>query len=137
MRFFVLSLLIALSGIGWSPFSLSADPTPFASDGCSEFPDGTLQQNTLWLDCCRAHDRTYWLGGTAVEREAADQDLHSCVANVGEPEIALLMLAGVRVGGSPYWPTSYRWGYGWPYWSAWRPRGYQALTNEERKKLKI
>ena len=37
------------------------------------------------------------------------------------------MLGGVRVGGSPYWPTQFRWGYGWPY-----PRGYQALSPDER-----
>ena len=36
------------------------------------------------------------------------------------------MLAGVRVGGSPYFPTTYRWGFGWPY-----PRGYKALNNDE------
>ena len=36
------------------------------------------------------------------------------------------MWAGVRAGGGPYWPTSYRWAYGWPY-----TRGYRALTDEE------
>ena len=36
------------------------------------------------------------------------------------------MLTGVRIGGSPYFPTSYRWGYGWPY-----PRGYQDLSEDE------
>jgi len=132
VRIFASSLSIALLAFGWAAFSWSADPTPFTSDGCSDFPNGTLQQKTLWLDCCQAHDRAYWLGGTAVEREVVDQVLRQCVVNVGEPEIALFMLAGVRVGGSPYWPTSYRWGYGWPYWNAWLPRGYQALTDEER-----
>jgi hypothetical protein len=41
------------------------------------------------------------------------------------------MLAGVRVGGSPYWPTRYRWGYGWPW-----PRGYAALTPEDRAQVR-
>lgn len=40
------------------------------------------------------------------------------------------MLAGVRVGGTPYLPTMFRWGYGWPY-----PRGYKALTDEERQQI--
>ena len=36
------------------------------------------------------------------------------------------MLAGVRVGGSPLYPTTFRWGYGWPY-----PKYYGELTTEE------
>lgn len=106
--------------------ALAAEIRPFTSDGCSSFPDGTFEQNELWLSCCRAHDYTYWKGGTYEERVAADQELESCVSQVGEPEIATLMLGGVRVGGTPYLPTQFRWGYGWPY-----PRGYKALTEEE------
>lgn len=104
----------------------------FTSDGCSDFPDGTPAQKDLWLDCCLQHDFAYWLGGTAAERQAADAELQRCVAAVGQAEIAALMLAGVRVGGSPFWPTRYRWGYGWPYWNGLLPRGYRALTEEER-----
>ena len=100
---------------------------PFTTDGCSDFPEGTSRDRTLWLDCCTAHDKAYWLGGTYAERAAADKELRRCVAAVGEPAIASLMLAGVRVGGSPFWPTRFRWGYGWPW-----PRGYRALTPEER-----
>ncbi len=88
---------------------------PFTSDGCSAFPDGTFEQQKLWLDCCTAHDKAYWRGGTYQQRLDADLALRQCVAKVGEPLIAELMLAGVRVGGSPYWPTKFRWGYGWPY----------------------
>lgn len=104
---------------------------PFTSDGCSDFPDGTPSNKTLWLACCVAHDRAYWAGGTARERAQADAVLRACVANVGEPQIAALMLAGVRVGGSPYWPTRFRWGYGWPW-----PRGYRALTPYEREQVR-
>lgn len=108
----------------------------FTSDGCSAFPDGSLEQQTLWLNCCVHHDLAYWKGGTYEQREAADKDLEACVANVGESEIGSLMYAGVRMGGSPYFPTPYRWGYGWPY-----PRGYQELSSEEvkqaRKQLRI
>jgi hypothetical protein len=100
--------------------------TPFTTDGCSSFPDGTVNQQYLWLDCCIKHDLAYWVGGSYDERRQADLSLESCVAKVGEPEIAQIMLAGVRVGGSPYFPTSYRWGYGWPY-----PRGYQDLSEDE------
>lgn len=101
---------------------------PFTSDGCSAFPDGTYQQQELWLSCCTAHDRAYWQGGTYDERLAADNELKQCVTNVGEKQIADIMLAGVRVGGTPFLPTQFRWGYGWPY-----PRGYKALTEQEQQ----
>lgn len=99
---------------------------PFTSDGCSAFPDGTFEQKTLWLQCCQQHDFDYWQGGTYQQRLASDNRLQSCVSQVGEPTIAALMLAGVRVGGTPYLPTSFRWGYGWSY-----PRWYGALSIEE------
>lgn len=103
---------------------------PFTSDGCSAFPDGTPQQQDLWLNCCIAHDFAYWKGGTYAERLAADEALEQCVANLGEPEVGKLMLAGVRVGGTPFLPTSFRWGYGWKY-----PRYYRALTDTERAQV--
>ena len=103
---------------------------PFTSDGCSAFPDGTLEQQDLWLKCCVDHDKAYWKGGTDQQRLDADENLRSCVADVGKPMIAELMQAGVRVGGSPYLPAQFRWGYGWPYL-----RGYKALTEEEKAQI--
>lgn len=104
----------------------------FTSDGCSAFPDGTFAQNELWLQCCTEHDFTYWQGGTYEQRLNADLELKHCVADVGEPHIANLMLAGVRVGGSPYFPTLFRWGYGWSY-----PRFYKEITKNEQKQIDI
>lgn len=104
---------------------------PFASDGCSLFPDGTWCQDDLWYHCCYNHDIIYWRGGTADEREAADQALRSCVAATGKTKTATLMYYGVRAFGSPYLPFWFRWGFGWPY-----PRGYQALTEEEKQQIK-
>jgi hypothetical protein len=57
----------------------------------------------------------------------ADRDLKECVTAMGAPDIAKTMYLGVRFGGLPCWPTSYRWGYGWPYY-----RGYKPLSEEER-----
>ena len=108
--------------------ALANELKPFTSDGCSAFPDGTLAQQELWLSCCTHHDRAYWKGGSYNDRVNADLALQQCVANVGEPEIAWLMLAGVRVGGSPWLPTRFRWGYGWPY-----PRDYGELSIEEEQ----
>lgn len=111
--------------------AFGADLDPFTTDACSAFPDGTIEQQSLWSECCIRHDIAYWQGGTYDERLKADQSLEQCVVKVGEPKIAKLMLAGVRVGGSPYFPTSYRWGYGWPY-----PRGYKAITGEEKSQIR-
>lgn len=119
-------LLLAIC-LTTTPWAIHAtELKPFTSDGCSSFPDGTLFQKELWLECCTAHDYQYWKGGTYQQRLTADKALKSCVEKVGEPEIALLMLAGVRVGGTPYLPTTFRWGYGWRY-----PRFYGALTERE------
>lgn len=103
---------------------------PFTSDGCSGFPDGTFKQGDLWLGCCTAHDYAYWKGGSEAEREQADFALKACVASVGEEEIAVLMLVGVWVGGAPYIPSPFRWGYGWSY-----PKLYAELTPEEIKQI--
>ncbi|WP_346962789.1 hypothetical protein [Colwellia sp. Arc7-635] len=105
--------------------------TPFISDGCSMFPDGTIKQKELWLNCCIQHDYEYWQGGTYQQKVASDQALKICVTDVGQPEIAALMMTGVSVGGTAYLPTKFRWGYGWPY-----PRLYGALSIEEQKKVK-
>jgi len=109
----------------------SGELKTFTTDGCSAFPDGTLEQQTLWLNCCIKHDLSYWKGGTYQQRLSADLALEQCVASIGEPNVAKLMLAGVRVGGSPYYPTTYRWGYGWPYL-----RGYKALSAAEKQQVR-
>jgi len=107
--------------------AVSADGLmPFKSDGCSAFPDGTFADRNLWLNCCIEHDKAYWAGGTKEQKEASDEKLKQCVAEIGQPQIADIMLKGVQVGGTPYLPTTFRWGYGWPY-----PRGFKPLTEQE------
>ena len=97
-------------------------PKPFASDGCSMFPNGN------WNDCCVEHDRAYWRGGSAAGRKAADRALRDCVAKKGHPIIARLMYFGVRAGGAPWYPAPYRGGFGWP----WPQRiTYSASQSEE------
>jgi hypothetical protein len=121
------AVALALHLATW-PHSARAEPlAPFTTDGCSRFPDGTHSQPTLWQDCCIAHDAAYWAGGTADQRAQADQLLRQCVAAKHQPSISALMLMGVRLGGSPFIPTPFRWGYGWSLW-----RGYAPLTDPER-----
>ena len=120
-----LFLMMTLLGSGSSS---AFDLKPFQTDGCSSFPDGPPSEPDKWRNCCLEHDKAYWLGGTYLERKQADNKLRSCIAEVENKALADIMWAGVRAGGSPYWPTHFRWSYGWPY-----TRGYQAVTEEERK----
>lgn len=123
------SILILFSAL--PELAFSANIKPFTTDGCSAFPNGTIAHQSLWVNCCIRHDLAYWKGGTYNERLDADRAMESCVSQVGETGIAKIMLAGVRVGGSPYFPTPYRWGYGWPY-----PRGYTTLSGDEKREIK-
>ena len=130
-KFVTLAVVVIMAVLIFNHKSSNADTLKaFTSDGCSAFPDGTFKQKELWLSCCIQHDYDYWQGGTYQQRLASDQALKSCVANVGQPKIAALMLAGVRVGGSPYLPTKFRWGYGWSY-----PRFYGELSAQELKQV--
>ncbi|MFT4560353.1 MAG: hypothetical protein ACI9BW_000087 [Gammaproteobacteria bacterium] len=125
-----IGMKILLAAISLVPLITIADEqqlNPFTTDGCSNFPEGSFAQDTLWLDCCTTHDLAYWRGGTAQERLLADRELRICVSEHGQASIAAMMFAGVRVGGSPYFPTSFRWGYGWRY-----PRTYGALDETEQ-----
>jgi hypothetical protein len=130
----ILNRRLILSALLWLPMcSVIAEPlASFSSDGCSAFPDGTAEQKQLWLGCCTRHDLAYWQGGSFQQRLDADRALHDCVDDVGQPAIANLMLAGVRVGGTPLLPSSFRWGYGWPY-----PRFYRQLSEREQRQVNI
>jgi len=127
-----INALLSLALMATLPHPALASDTikPFTTDGCSLFPDGYFNNRDLWQACCIEHDKAYWQGGTWQQRLNADRQLQYCVARLGEPAIAELMLNGVRVGGSPFWPTGFRWGYGWNYL-----RGYKPLDNNEKKSV--
>lgn len=92
-------------------------PHTFISDGCSMFPDSD------WAECCVAHDIEYWCGGTAIDRHSADSALRDCVARTGRPTLGWWMEKGVRMGGVPWTPTSWRWGYGWDWPTCYESEG--------------
>lgn len=101
---------------------------PFTTDGCSLFPDRALIGHADWRACCVAHDHAYWRGGSELARLSADRELRACVHRAtGNEALAELMYVGVRTGGGPYYFTSYRWAYGWPY-----GRGYAPLSADEQ-----
>ncbi len=98
------------------------------SDGCSGgmsllytmAPDKVKDKHGLflpWRSCCEGHDRAYYYGGTAEEKRIADEKLMACVSEkFGDSTKGRLLGKGmemaVKLGGKPYYPTSYRWGYG-------------------------
>lgn len=121
-----LLLGFAILGVISCETSPKAVIKPFHTDGCSAFPDGTLADPEKWQAPCVEHDRAYWRGGSAEDRLQADRTLRQAVSAKGHPVIAEFMYLGVRLGGSPWWPTPWRWGFGWPY-----PRGYGSGTAGE------
>lgn len=87
--------------------SVSEVPADFKSDGCSLFPDGNYRE------CCVAHDKTYFIGGSLKQRRAADKELYRCVRSKGNGKLLASMIwIGVRVGGVSFLPTPFRWGFG-------------------------
>ena len=89
-------------------------PSDYVSDRCSVFPDGD------WGECCVQHDKAYFFGGTELERKAADRKLFQCVRAKGGVKhrfMSDLMWLGVRIGGSAFLSTPFRWGFG----RDWRP----------------
>ncbi|WP_226989253.1 tyrosine-protein phosphatase [Desulfuromonas sp. TF] len=124
-------LLAAMLLTGSATFA-ATEIHPFSSDGCSLFPDGTLNDRTRWCDCCFSHDMAYWQGGSEAERLATDEALRGCVQErTGDATLAQAMYLGVRAGGIPAFPAWYRWGYGWDY-----GRGYKELNAIEKEQVK-
>lgn len=105
-------------------------PKPFRCDGCTLFPDGVPGEPHAFRAACNRHDLAYWRGGTWAERIAADRELRDEIRAQGRPLTAAAMFAGVRLGGLPFLPTSWRWGFAWPYGRFYRP-----LTDEEAAQL--
>ena len=93
---------------------------PFTTDGCSCWPDGA------WRECCVMHDIAYWCGGSPELRALADRELDRCVSERESGALGSLMRSGVWLGGHPWWPTPWRWGYGHRF-----PAPYYGLAEED------
>jgi len=111
LRLILAVLLISLVPvIGPSQAKTSLDlkeaPPDFVGDGCTFWPDWD------YTDCCRAHDRDYYRGGTDDERKASDKRLRDCVRARGHKYVSKLMYLGVRLGGASWLHTSSSWGFG-------------------------
>lgn len=109
----VFAALIAIFVCGSVSYSQLASneilPSGKKSDGCTLIPDGDIKP------CCLVHDREYYYGGTRDERRASDKKLFNCIKNKEGLEhkiFAPFIWLGVRIGGLPFLPTSFRWGFG-------------------------
>jgi len=104
----------------------------FRTDGCTLFPDRSLFSDKDWFECCYKHDLAYWRGGTEEDRKRADIELKECVyKKTSDAKLAKTMYDAVRLGGSAYFPTWYRWGYGWTH-----GRRYKPLSPEEKEQIR-
>jgi hypothetical protein len=97
---------------------------PFSTDGCSQSPNSYEGQKIV--ECCVAHDVSYWLGGTQDQKDKADYDFEACVSKKSGPVVAEIYFRGVRVGGGANGINTFRWGYGWD-----TNRSYSPITDSE------
>jgi hypothetical protein len=135
IRLLALSILLSILLPILLPVACARAPRlePFTSDGCSLFPDHDTERGDAWCECCVRHDLAYWKGGPDAERKAADSALGDCIyRRTGDSVLAQIVYAGTRAGGSEYFPTWYRWGYGWPY--RMRPMTDSARRAEIRRR---
>lgn len=96
-------------------------PRPFKSDGCSfiepiyrgfgRVPPGR--------EYCVEHDKEYWLGGTFAEFTASNLRLGMRMAEAGYPVLGFVRAVGVMLGGLPFLPLPWRWGFGRRYGDSW------------------
>lgn len=101
----------------------------FTSDGCSMSPDGVVVLvNTDFVPCCVQHDIAYWQGGTRDQKQEADNNLKTCIAEKSNNFIASIYYRGVRMGGGASLPTAFHWGYGWE-----NRRKYAPLSQDQKQ----
>lgn len=123
MRLFLIFTLC----LAFSQKLLASELKPFATDYCTNFPEGTKDNPEQWKHCCLNHDLYMWAGGTEPERDEADLSLKECVAETGAQHIATLMYFAVRAGShSPIKFPDKKWNNGWTD----RP-DYQSLTSDD------
>ena len=81
------------------PFaSYGATLSPFSTDECTYFPEGTQSSPKIWAHCCVEHDLKYWIGGTKAEQVTSDLKLKECVTKSSSEFYGELMYRGVIIG---------------------------------------
>lgn len=105
-----------------APLAVTSLPKPY-KDGCSGgmswFYRNVLGKVPAWEGCCDTHDKVYGPGGTSNQKAAADWALYECVRDTDNRATAGLMLVAVAIGGQPFFPMGWRWGYERDYGVSW------------------
>ncbi len=122
MRKIVVGVAIVLLLVPFAIKGAASLPAPY-KDGCSGGMSW-LYRNVLgkvpaWENCCDIHDKIYGAGGTSDQRAAADRSLYECVATSGNNLVAGFMLVAVKIGGQPFFPFGWRWGFERDYSASW------------------
>ncbi len=121
-RIFVATVFLFLIA-GFHKAQATSTLEPYRTDGCSVPRD--LSSET-WTDCCTAHDFSYWMGGSLIDKRRADAQLVSCISSKG---IASRFAAKIFEL-LPERFSKNHWG------SKWHPsRPNQALTEDEIKQV--
>lgn len=105
----ILALVVA------APIAAANLPPPH-EDGCSG-GISWVYRNVFGIvpkyeHCCNKHDDPYGRGGTPTEKVKADVEFFWCVKDEGGNAIvASMYFVGVTIGGQPFFPFGWRWGY--------------------------
>lgn len=101
--------------------NLDNPPFKFTWDGCSggvSALSNFFLRDVDWEDGngCLTHDYAYWRGGTFKMKMNADNELYNHIVKIGHSKIyAYLVWITVVIGGLPFIPAPWRWGYGYPF----------------------
>lgn len=120
-------LIVSILTLYLISFANASSLSSFATDYCTNYPEGTRRDPEQWKDCCLMHDMYFWAGGSKQDRYNSDQELRRCVEETGAYNRARLIYYAVRAGS--YSPVKYpdkKWNNGWRE----RP-DFQSLTSED------
>lgn len=94
---------------------------PFKSDGCSFVGPiyKLFGKEAPGTEFCVAHDIEFWMGGTFQQFVLSNLRLATQLAKAGYPILGLVRLVGVFIGGWPFLPFPWRWGFGHNYRDSW------------------
>lgn len=104
----------------------------FHTDYCTMYKEGPTNSPEAWKECCLEHDMYYWAGGTIQNRNQADLRLKDCVEDLGYPEEAQIIYAGVKLGHLSPIKSKFPWNNGWL-----GKHQYLSLNPYERQQVEI
>jgi hypothetical protein len=109
LKLFIFLTILFLAHSLYAEVKLS----PFETDGCTMFVNGTIDRPDLWKHCCVEHDLRYWFGGSQADIDKTDLRLKSCVEKVASVTWGTLIYNGVRAGHYSPIKNKSQWGWGW------------------------